>query len=405
VAAFLATFAAATPIMLVPVANVTTFGNAGFEAFSFEGKTFLAAANFFNGKSPEAHSPIYELTGTNSIHLNELQAMTTKGAHGWDFFEGIHRGKLVRFLVVPNYYGCGSGGLAPFDCDSTVVYTWESESFEEAQTLHTAGPGQTDHLVLPDGRVFLLVGENFNNEVVVYELQPNKRGIVFIKVQALPVQGAGAMAVVEYEGRVFLVAASYHDAAGGGGWATRTTIFQLEQRSQQAAASGFEGFKKIQTIATHGCHDAEFGTHQGSLYLFLSEDRDHEGSKIQSKILKFDLATHEFKPLQQIPTDGAHAAEFFHGPGDGLYLAVANFGDRLGKRYAAQSSLWRYEESTGRFELVAEVPTVGATDWEHFVHAGRHYLAVSNEGDLAQHAASQASLIYRLEGPSRRDEV
>ena len=41
----------------------------------------------------------------------------------------------------------------------------------EYQQLLTAGPGQTDHIILPDGRVLLLVGENFNDELCIYELQ------------------------------------------------------------------------------------------------------------------------------------------------------------------------------------------------------------------------------------------
>ena len=75
---------------------------------------------------------------------------------------------------------------------------------------------------------------------------------------------------------------------------------------------------------------------------------------------------------------------------------MANFGDRLGKRYAALSSLWRRDLHAGQFAKVAEVPTSGATDWEHFVLNEDHYLAVSNEGDLQKGGTGQTSRIYRL---------
>lgn len=82
------------------------------------------------------------------------------------------------------------------------------------------------------------------------------------------------------------------------------------------------------------------------------------------------------------------------------YLFVANFGDRHGGRYTFRSSLWRLDSSvggscsedgsdgsecielpTGRFTQIDSVDTFGATDCEHFLFEGEHYLAVSEEGD------------------------
>jgi len=54
-------------------------------------------------------------------------------------------------LVVPNYYGCGSGrGPATGDCASTVIYRWREDKhkFVRTQALRTAGPGQTDHFTV-----------------------------------------------------------------------------------------------------------------------------------------------------------------------------------------------------------------------------------------------------------------
>ena len=48
-----------------------------------------------------------------------------------------------------------------------------------------------------------------------------------------------------------------------------------------------------------------------------------------------------FTAVQAFATDGAHAAEHFRGVEGDDWIAIANFGDRLGKRYSAQSSLWR----------------------------------------------------------------
>lgn len=113
------------------------------------------------------------------------------------------------------------------------------------------------------------------------------------------------------------------------------------------------------------------------------------------------MAAGRFIEVQRIPTDGAHAAELFEIDGT-AYLAVANFGDRLGKRYASRSTLWREDEDEKKFVEVATVPTVGATDWEHFVlrspdtDEATHYLAVANEGDI-QNRKDQTSHVYRVE--------
>ena len=91
-------------------------------------------------------------------------------------------------------------------------------------------------------------------------------------------------------------------------------------------------------IDTNGPHDADFAAINGVRYLFLSEDGSGASSTITSQLLVFDSQTRLFEvlQLQRIPTDGAHATELFEAVGT-AWLAVANFGNRLGKRYAASS--------------------------------------------------------------------
>ena len=146
-----------------------------------------------------------------------------------------------------------------------------------------------------------------------------------------------------------------------------------------------------------------------------------------------------FEHLQAVPTDGAHAAEFFL-MGNTLFLAIANFGDRQRRRYNAESVVYVYAEAEeaqkfderrcasdaekscstdehtnsnrsnnithgalssarGHFELAASVHTFGATDWEHFVlPPDRHYLAVSEEGDMQMGENSgYLSSVYRVQ--------
>ena len=128
------------------------------------------------------------------------------------------------------------------------------------------------------------------------------------------------------------------------------------------------------------------------------------------QIYIWNTTTLSYSHLQAVPTDGAHAAEFFI-MNQQLFLAIANFGDRHNARYHAESAVYRYVEGEysddlnehsekqqcllgGEFELVTTVNTVGATDWEYFelstvdeLNRGdaaltRSFLAVSEEADM-----------------------
>lgn len=383
-----------------------TLGNAGFEYFLHAGTPYLASANFWDGKSPDmsANSELYTLGigSEGNLTLTSVQKFHTQGAHGWDAFQSPHDPHST-YLVVPNYYGCGSErGPATGSCKSTVVYraagangNGGSVLFKEHQRLLTSGPAQTDHLLFPNnGGVYILVGENFNDQVCLYQQDPHT--LLFEKHgKCLSVPGAGAMAVAWVDPTsLYLVASSYHD--GRTGWSTRTLVFKAELNQD---GGGISSWVHHQELPTNGCHDAEFKTIGGIHYLFLSEDRNPETSKTTSGLYTFTRG--RFELLQRIPTDGAHAAELFEGPGGEPFLSIANFGDRLGQRYASRSSVWRRrggdEEEGGLFALVGEIPTQGATDVEHFVLEGgkKHFLAFSNEGDVGKRT-HQVSHIYEV---------
>ncbi len=89
------------------------------------------------------------------------------------------------------------------------------------------------------------------------------------------------------------------------------------------------------------------------------------------------------------------------------YLFVANFGDRLGKRYASKSQLWRQTRKGDQFRLAAEVPSHGATDAEHFVISGRHFLALANEGDVGNrlHQRSEIFELAEVDRPNKKPKA
>jgi hypothetical protein len=238
-------------VRLRAVARVPTLGAAGFEYFTTPRGPALASAHFWDGKAHDmsAASIIYAVSTepNGNLTLAELQRFPTKGAHGWDHF--VIPGEFGgAFLVTCNYYGCGSDrGPALGACNSTSVYRYSEPDglFLLHQTLATAGPAQTDHIVLHSGDAYVLVGENFNDEVCTYRYTvPGGR---FVKSGCLPVPGAGAMAIAEAAGFLYLTLASYHH----NGWTTRSPVFRAQVDDAPLR------WTLHQTLHTAGAHDAD----------------------------------------------------------------------------------------------------------------------------------------------------
>lgn len=400
-----------------------TDGNAGFEYFNIKGNHYLATANFWDGKSQDmsAKSPIYRLDHLPSLRnlsvaVTVSQEFDSKGAHGADYFEYLDG--EYKFLVLPSYYGCGGSVKEAKrfpDCQSTVIYRFDDNSnrFEEFQRLATVGPSQTEHFV-QDDTLYIVVAENFVGEISIFEFvisEGDSGGVRgrFHKVQALPCAGvAGVAAAVLPDNSVVLVGGSYHDR----GWKTRSPVFH------RLSGSRSHQFRLVQELESYGAHDTELLFYGSHLYLAISEDRSDATSEIQSRIYKLNSSANSeevtvtvegevqatsvvprFELIQAIPTDGAHASEFFV-LNDTLMLAVANFGNRHLKRVDAVSTIWALRDGSDvhtaelPFERVCNVSTRGATDWEFFEMNGQAYLAVSNEGLIR--AGEDMSFLYRI---------
>ena len=372
------------------IVNVDTYGNAGFEFFSIENRNFLASANFWDGKSADmsAKSALFDvqLNDNGHISLKLVQEFFTKGAHGVDHF----RARNLDFLVIPSYYGCHDSSDP---CYSTDVYKWDKgpSKFHIYQRLPSEGPSQSDHFIR-DNNSFLVIAENFGNKASVFKLSPDLHSVgpenfgEFKHFQSIPCRGIASVAVVAArDAGIFLALASYH--GGNTGWSTDSFVYHMSSANSQ-----FELLKKIPTF---GAHDAEMLLYGSSLFLFFSEDRNDKTSVIESQLFTIDLESREVVQVQAIPTDGAHGSELFVASDGSLNLAVANFGDRQGRRYASESTLWRWDVVLSMMVKKIEFATQGPTDVEHFCLNSRDYLAISNEGDISR-LLHQTSPIVQL---------
>ncbi len=335
-------------------------------------RDYLVVANFWDGipeHGMKALSVLYRakatrVNGSMKLKLKRIQDFETVGAHGWEFAESGNK----SYLIVPNYYQCGSNrGPASDSCKSTAIYAFDHARgrFAEHQRLSTSGPASVTAFWI-EGQLFLAVGENFDDTVVIFREEAQR----FVVHQKLAVPGAGVSAFIPASPkRAYLVAASYHDPRTG--WRTRSLVFRWSAKRRAFARAG--------ELPTAGAHHVEPFTVGGDHFFFVANDRDDSTTRVLSPV--YAVPGRGAPRLhQEIPTDGAHgAALLLTRRGGRLLLAVANFGDRLGKRYAARSAILA-RNASGLFHPLQEVDTLGATDWEGFRIGDADVLAVSNEG-------------------------
>jgi hypothetical protein len=370
-----------------------TQGSAGFKFFTAQdGRVQLAAANFWDGKSKDmsALNPIMNVhfhAENKSLTFSLQDTLAGRGAHGVELMTDLGvegRGPArQQYLAIPFYYGCAydktekrQGGCAP------IAILSESEDpgrWEMNHRLPADGPSHISHFRRKN-ETYMVIAENFGDRVTVHKL--SKKTGEFDEVQRLTVSGTGATAAAYLRGPdagssgIVLVAASYNSPDAS--FESESEVF-LWKDSQDSAM-----FKQIQTIETSGAHDVEvMGLGDGSLLLFVSEDRNSTTPRIRSGVFRMEPTKTEqaFKLVTRLPTDGAHGAKLFVYDSK-IHIAVANFGNRAAEVYDSHSALWVLDAATNTWGLAAAWPTVGATDIEVAVIDGHTFIGVSEEGDL-----------------------
>jgi len=108
---------------------------------------------------------------------------------------------------------------------------------------------------------------------------------------------------------------------------------------------------------------------------------------------EWSVGFHFFEKVQDLPTRGVRAVEHFTINGT-LFLAFANHRGDITKENA-RSTIYRMNESTGKFTLYQTLQIRGAFGLEYFSIADKHFLAVA---DHYEGRYLQDSVIYQWNG-------
>uniref|UniRef100_A0A8C5M430 Thrombospondin type laminin G domain and EAR repeats n=1 Tax=Leptobrachium leishanense TaxID=445787 RepID=A0A8C5M430_9ANUR len=132
-------------------------------------------------------------------------------------------------------------------------------------------------------------------------------------------------------------------------------------------------FLQYQTIRTYSARDWEAFHMDGDTFLAAANHREGNNHNINSVIYKWNSTTGFFEINQTIPTSGAYDWEFF-SIGPYSFLVVANTFN--GTSTNIQSNIYVFLGST--FRPFQSIVTFGASDWEFFRIHDRFFLVVAN---------------------------
>ena len=131
-------------------------------------------------------------------------------------------------------------------------------------------------------------------------------------------------------------------------------------------------YQDVSTMSAPSAKPFEMGN---TTYLAVANNYNGSTRHVKSAVFMFNEATAMFELFQEIDTTGAYGMEHFQ-IGDKDFLAVAN--QQVGTSPFVNSSVFRYNTATAAFELLQDVPTMGARDWKHFRIGGLDFLVVAN---------------------------
>mmetsp|Transcript_16115 Transcript_16115/g.39231 ORF Transcript_16115/g.39231 Transcript_16115/m.39231 type:complete len:420 (-) Transcript_16115:230-1489(-) len=376
-------------VELAEVASFQTQHCAEFDStLSKTNKVLFFTANLWNGVSGGmgSYSHAYELSEKEdgTLNMQMLDHIKTHGGQSVIALPADDKGRQT--ILVANYAGCGGKDKdlhVKQDCLRTQVLHEEGSKFYHHQALETYGAMEMRYLQA-GGKTWFVIAENFLDQVSMWMMNPETRKIERAKRARTEGRHIVSTDIAIIHSGIYLASAAYQETKNED-FNSKSSIWKIQNGT----------LIRIQDINTQGAHGIRFKQYKGQAFMFISQERSAETSKISSVLYKFDKSTGLFDKAQEIPTDGAKNAEFFESHGS-LFLAIACYGDIKEDRLETKSKLLSLNEATGQFEPALEVDTIGAANWEHFAIGEKEYLAVCNQGHIFSKKDMPESKIYRF---------
>lgn len=166
----------------------------------------------------------------------------------------------------------------------------------------------------------------------------------------------------------------------------------------------FEAYQSFDTGTTTSWSNFTVTNDDGSAdyYLVLSITfSDITGYNTTSHVYKWNHASGFFDLVQQLPTVGAHFAKAFWTVDGQLLLAITQYYD--GSTYNVPALVFRW--TGGRFELLQSLPAMDGHYVTHFVIGSTDYLGLTNFYNHNQVLDESVSVLYTWNVTARQFDV
>ncbi|WP_047551064.1 beta strand repeat-containing protein [Methylotenera sp. G11] len=353
--------------------EMATSGAAGWESFTVNGEQYLAEA----ANAPGAASKIYHWNGAIFVDYESLAGTTGAGVR-----------EIESFTISGEQY------LATAGNSSLNFYKWNNSTAQfgaAVQTISTTQYANDLESFTINGEQYLAVANytdgviNPNTNSAIYKWN----GSAFVVDQVIATVGVQDWESFTINGKQYLAQTSHYNGAG-----TSDSNFMLNSKIYEWNGSSFQF---LQDIATKGAYDFESFTVGAKQYLAVTNTRLATNFIQDSAIYEWDANTGLFitTPVDLIQTSSAIDFESFTING-AQYLAVANLFDGVSD-YSINSTIYKWNAAknagAGGFDVLQNIPTIGAIDWESYTLNGEQYLVVANNSNGSNQ--NQNSVFYR----------
>jgi hypothetical protein len=340
-------------ISLTETVRLQTSGARAVEPFHIDGTTFVAVPQLaidIPGQAPEINGGDSDTAllvfRADDGRFVEHQRLAVPGGEDAEFFEIDGRNFLATASIRT---GCG-----PYEFGTeSRIFEWRAGRFEPFQAVPTFAAKQWKAFTV-SGRHFLALAQGVSAPGVEARNKPSTiyewTGSSFEEFQQIPSEWGYNWHHFELDGQAYLAHADHLAPSMLYRW--NGNRFVARQVLLQRGGRAFADFDVA-----------------GATYLVAA---CIDGA---SPVMRWEDGL--FEPTQELPQAGARELAIFHGQ-RGLYLARVNFitGSRQQPRVSLNSQLYRWEN--GKFVVVLEFPTTGATDVAVLPGSGQTRLAVSN---------------------------
>jgi hypothetical protein len=252
------------------------------------------------------------------------------------------------------------------------------------------------------GHSFLALAEFFGNQSTIYRWN----GTGFAPHQIIPSHAGHAFRHFTIDGQDFLALANYRTGFSSKdpqGWPRGPWFFPLKQTNSTIWRynASTQQFDEFQSLATSFANAWSAFSIRGRSYIAVAnadsltavDNNDKYTGGTNSTVYQYDHSAAKFEVVQQISTRSALDIESFD-IGNQTYLAVANTESKEAG-FLVQSPVFRWSEQQQRFECIQLLNTTGATGVTFFNipgPRGGEFLAVANRWGKTGHREN--SVIY-----------